>query len=301
MNGPNNIPHPIPYQGSKRQIASIILSYFPPRADRLVEPFAGSVAISLAVAYRAMADRFWINDAHGPLMDLWRAIINRPDKLADEYEQLWKAQLGRERQYFDKVRDSFNESHTPDCFLYLLARCVKAVIRYNADGQFNNTPDNRRKGARPVEMRKRILGASELLRGQTDITAWDYKKVLEKCKETDLVYMDPPYQGVCRKRDQRYATTIDHADFCDQLAKLNERQLMYVVSYDGRTGSKTYGPPLPQSLKLIQLEIRAGRSSQATLLGRSDITYESLYLSAALAKAMNYDKNSKPKQQMLFT
>jgi len=72
------------------------------------------------------------------------------------------------------VRDRFNRSHQPDDFLYLLARCVKAVIRYNAQGEFNNTPDNRRKGARPSEMQKRLAGTSELLRGKTRITAWDY-------------------------------------------------------------------------------------------------------------------------------
>jgi len=36
------IPHPIPYQGSKRNLASQILRFFPDEINRLVEPFAGS-------------------------------------------------------------------------------------------------------------------------------------------------------------------------------------------------------------------------------------------------------------------
>ncbi|MCK4459049.1 MAG: DNA adenine methylase, partial [Methanosarcinales archaeon] len=44
------VPHPIPYQGSKRNIARTILSFFPHQFDTLVEPFAGSAAISLAAA-----------------------------------------------------------------------------------------------------------------------------------------------------------------------------------------------------------------------------------------------------------
>jgi len=60
---------------------------------------------------------------------------------------------------------------------------------------------------------------------------------------------------------------------------------MFAVSYDGRTGQKRFGTDLPESLGLVRLEIKAGRSSQATLLGRRDITYESLYLSPTLVEA----------------
>ena len=42
------VPHPIPYQGSKRQLAGAILRYFPESTARMVEPFAGSAALSLA-------------------------------------------------------------------------------------------------------------------------------------------------------------------------------------------------------------------------------------------------------------
>jgi len=59
-----------------------------------------------------------------------------------------------------------------------------------------------------------------------------------------------------------------------------------MVSYDGRTGEKQYGEPLPADLKLLHLEIRVGRSTQATLLGRNCVTYESLYLSPSLRKRL---------------
>ena len=240
----------------------------------------------MRVAARRGADRFWINDAHSPLIQLWREIIHRPEGLADRYTHLWNDQLSREREYFDEVRNRFNDQHEPADFLYLLACCVKAAIRYNANGEFNNTPDNRRKGARPSEMRRRISHASDLLRRRTRLTSWDYKKVLNDCIEDDLVYMDPPYQGVCGNRDHRYLPKVNHGEFCDELSNLNDRNIMFVVSYDGRTGTKTYGEPLPDSLKLTQLEVRAGRSTQATLLGRSDVTYESLYLSSALTLSL---------------
>jgi DNA adenine methylase len=291
-----DVPHPIPYQGSKRNLAPVILSYFPAHVARLVEPFAGSAAISLATAYKRLADKFLINDAHTPIIDLWREIIDRPDQLAAKYRGLWEAQRGREREYYDVVRNKFNQTHSPEHFLYLLARCVKAAIRYNGEGQFNNSPDNRRKGAHPDTMRDRVLGASAFLRGRTELSACDYQTVLSRCEATDLVYMDPPYQGVCKNRDNRYCPKIDHGEFCDNLALLNDKGCMYLVSYDGRTGSKTYGEPLPRRLSLVHIEIHAGRSSQATLLGRDSHTYESLYLSPALADAISFGKKRRKPQ-----
>jgi len=174
MNGPYKVPHPIPYQGSKRLIAPTILAYCPRSVARLVEPFAGSAAMSLAAAFRHQAESFWLNDAHRPLIRLWREILSRPQELVDAYSELWKSQQGHERTFFNEVRARFNRKHDPADFLYLLARCVKAAIRYNSAGQFNNTPDNRRMGARPSEMRWRIFGAADLLSHRTRLTSQAY-------------------------------------------------------------------------------------------------------------------------------
>jgi DNA adenine methylase len=294
------VPHPIPYQGSKRALAPEILSRMPRRIDRLVEPFAGSAAISLAAASQRLVTKFWINDAHEALASLWRAILNDPVALSEAYKNLWLDQRGKERQYFDRVRDQFNRTHQPSDFLYLLARCVKAAIRYNSNGQFNNTPDNRRKGARPEEMRARISGAASLLTGRTQVTSLDYREILAKCLDTDVVYMDPPYQGVYATRDQRYAPKVSHDEFADALAELNHRSVMYLVSYDGRCGPKSYGKPLPERLGLLHVELCAGRSTQATLLGRDHVTYESLYISPALAVALRAGSSRTSQRQLAF-
>ena len=86
----------------------------------------------------------------------------------------------------------------------------------------------------------------------------------------------------------------------DELATLNERNIMFAVSYDGRTGTKTYGDPPPESLALSRLEIRAGRSTQATLLGRNDVTYESLYLSPALIASLEHEGRMPERQLSLW-
>jgi len=283
-----SIPHPIQYQGSKRNLAAVILRYVPKGVDCLIEPFAGSAAISIAVAARQMANNYLINDLNQPLADLLRLIVEFPVETALFYEQVWNAQHDDSIEHFYRVREDFNRTQDPRLFLYLLSRCVKGSVRYNSNGLFNQSPDKRRFGTRPETMRANIFGVSTLLKQKTRFSALDYKDVLATAKTSDLVYMDPPYQGVCGDRDSRYFSGIGHTDFVAALEELNTRGISYIVSYDGRRGDKTFGELLPTSLDLTHIELDAGRSSQSTLLGRDEVTYESLYLSQALTDKLSH-------------
>lgn len=269
----------MPYQGSKRKIAKTIISYFPIGARRVVEPFAGSAAISVhAVANDVMCDA-WINDAHEPLMKLWNDIIRDPQGLADKYESLWNEQKDNEREFFTYVRERFNRVHDAGDFLYLLARCVKAAVRFNRYGEFNNSPDNRRLGARPEIMRRRIMTTSSILSDKVKLTSKDYRDIMETCTRDDLIYMDPPWQGTSGACDKRYFGDFDHEEFCSSLEKLESNGIPFILSYDGRSGGKRYGKMMPKKLKLRRVMIHAGRSTQSTLLGGTANTYESLYIS----------------------
>lgn len=298
-----SLPHPIPYQGSKRALTHRILPLFPSEKVRLFEPFAGSAAVSIAAVANGRASDIVINDANEPLMRLWKRIIDAPRKLLSTYEKLWNAQLGNERSYYDRVRDEFNATHDPDLLFYLLARCVKASVRYNADGAFNQSPDNRRKGAKPETMAKHVHGASKLLRGITVIRMGDFRAAIADATPRDVIYMDPPYQGVCGRRDNRYWAGLPFSDFVEALVELNRRRLSFIISYDGRTGDKHHGEALPQELKLAHIEVAAGVSSQATLLGRTAQTVESLYLSEELVKRIGMPclQASQPRQSAQLT
>jgi len=299
------VPHPIPYQGSKRSLAKYILPFFPQDVTILFEPFAGSAAISIAAALNGKAAKFHINDVNQPLVALWNQIINHPKKISDQYKHLWLKQQGNERDFYNLVRDDFNKTKQPDNLLYLLARCVKASVRYNAYGEFNQSPDNRRLGRNPKQMTDDILSVSKLLSGKTATTSTDYKEVLSLAKPNDLVYMDPPYQGVCSTGDPRYFSGINFDEFMLELKKLNKRNVPFILSYDGRTGKKSYGQSLPEELNMYRLELNAGRSTQATLLGRDDVTIESVYLSKNLVEQLGIEpihilEKKKSHQPVLF-
>lgn len=276
------LPHPIQYQGSKRNLASDILRFLPNRVERLVEPFTGTAAVSIAAASKHISQNFWLNDLNKPLIELLKLIVERPNEIVDAYAQIWNGQHHDSIGHYFEVRERFNRSNDPKLFLYLLARCVKGAVRYNSKGFFNQSPDKRRKGTQPEKMRKNVEGVSTLLKGKCKFTCLDYREVLAEVKSNDFVYMDPPYQGVCGARDSRYFSGINFDDFVLALEQLNRKGVAFAISYDGKRGNKTFGNTLPKELGLKRIEIEVGRSSQATLLGREEITVESLYLSSNL-------------------
>jgi DNA adenine methylase len=277
-------PHPIPYQGSKRLLAPEILGiveghHFP----RLIEPFAGAAAISLAAASAGLADQFLIGDSLVPLIGIWSSILGDHGSLAAEYEDIWTQQLIDPAGHFALIRERFNRDRDPASLLYLLARCVKNSPRFNRDGQFNQSADHRRHGMRPDKMRREISGAAVLLSGRTVALAGDFKQLLVEATPEDLVYMDPPYAGTTYGTDRRYHRGLLREELIAALCDLSKRGVPYLLSYDGKCGTRTYADPLPErDIGARRLELVAGRSAQATLAGRVEITVESLYVSESL-------------------
>lgn len=281
MNG--RYPHIVQYQGSKRLLAPQILQYMPQKMNRLIEPFSGMAAITIAVAMQNRADKYLVNDLNEPLIRILREAVNNPSYLVKEYKKVWDEQfnfIGGSIEHYYYIRDKFNEGERCAAnMLYLLARCVKGAVRYSSTNTFNQSPDKRRNGTSPKNLERNVSIISSILKGKTDFISMDYREILKLAKPGDIIYMDPPYQGVCNSRDNRYCSGIDFNDFVIAIDDLNKRGIDYIISYDGSCGEKQYGIDLPEYLGLRKVLLNAGLSSQSILLGRKEVTYEALYLS----------------------
>lgn len=284
MNG--TTPHIVQYQGSKRNLAPQILRYIPQKFNRLIEPFAGMAAITIAVSSQNRTDRYLLNDLNKPLVNILEESITNPQRLIDNYTKVWCEQLtfkGGSVEHFYKVREDFNKGNQCAAnMLYLLARCVKGSVRYSSSGMFNQSPDKRRMGTNPKNLARNVYMISSLLKGKTEFMSNDYREVTKNAKSGDIVYMDPPYQGVCTSRDCRYFSGIDFNEFVDCVEDLNRRGIDFIISYDGTCGDKQYGHDLPAELGLKKVMLNAGLSSQSLLLGKKETTREALYLSRNL-------------------
>ncbi len=278
------LPHPIPYQGSKRRLAERILSAAGGRpVVTLYEPFAGSAALTIAASSRGVARRYVIGDSLTPLVSIWEQVLGDPAGLARRYEGFWKGQLSEgSREHFDRIRAEFNAEPEAARLLYLLARCVKNAPRFSRFG-FSQSADHRRRGMHPRKMAGELFGAHNLLKSRTTTFAGDAEDCAREAGPDDLVYLDPPWQGTTEGADKRYHQGFERARLEAMLVDLNEREVPWILSYDGRSGERTYGMSLSSALWGARLDLHAGRSSQATLAGRVEETVESLYVSARLS------------------
>ena len=235
-------PHIVQYQGSKRNLAPQILHYFPKRFNRLIEPFAGMAAISIAVSKQRRANYYMLNDLNEPLVNILKEAINNPQKLIEDYTKVWSEQLtyaDGSVEHFYKIRKDFNDGDKSAAnMLYLLARCVKGSVRYSSNGMFNQSPDKRRLGTNPKNLAPNVYMISGFLKGKTEFASVDYREITKMAQHGDIVYMDPPYQGVCSTRDSRYYAGINYDEFVECVDDLNRRGIDFIISYDGSCGEK---------------------------------------------------------------
>jgi len=292
----STVPHIVQYQGSKRILAPQILKYMPRKFPRLVEPFAGMAAITIAVAKQGRAERYVVNDLNRPLVGVLQSAIETPTELVSSYANVWNEQFNEGQdsiEHYYKVREDFNRGNqSPANMLYLLARCVKGSVRYGSNGFFNQSPDKRRNGTSPKTLKPNVDAISCYLKGRTSFMSKDYREVLEECQHGDIVYMDPPYQGVSNVRDSRYLSGIDYNEFVEAIDRLNSRGIDFLISYDGKCGDKEYGEDLPTELGLQKELLKAGLSSQSMLLGKKEVTYEALYISRGLQQKVLQPKRT---------
>jgi DNA adenine methylase len=282
-----NIPHPFPYQGSKRKIAPQIIERCQLSSiNCVVESFAGTAAITLALLHLGIVDNAVINDKNEHIYLLWKEIHDNPSQLCDLYEYHWNNQLSDPKGYFIDMRNKLNNEYAPEVFLYILARIVKGAVRYSQKGMFSQSCDNRRLGMKPDKMRQNILSVSRLIKDRVSIQNRCYtdKDLYASDGANTLVYLDPPYQGVSFTADKRYIDGVAYEDFSNFLEKRLEHNPHIVISYDGMVGDRVIGKMLPETLPLDHYYINAGQSAQETLIGRSATTFESLYISKTISK-----------------
>ena len=224
------LPHPIPYQGSKRKLAPMINRYLPDGIQTFYEPFCGSAAMTIYVAKRQGAERFVLGDSLRPIVELMRSIVEEPDDTATRYSHIWHGQREGEAGYFNEVRDRYNSAKDPVDLLYLICRCVKNAVRFNKDGRFTQSVDKRRLGTRPEKMQASVHGVSRILKGRTEFRVGDWLETSADARREDFVYMDPPYLGTSIGRDKRYHQQLSQEVLCEGLEKLNKRGVPYALS-----------------------------------------------------------------------
>lgn len=260
----------IKWSGSKRSQASRICSFLPESFNTYYEPFVGGGAILYSIA----PQRAVCGDICEPLIDLWKQIKSDPDAIAEAYRVRWERLQTEGYQVYYEIRDAFNASKNAADLLFLSRTCVNGLIRFNANGDFNNSLHHTRPGIAPQRLEAIIKDWSKRIAG-AEFFVEDYSISTESAKKGDLVYLDPPYFHT----KGRYYGTIDYDAFLGFLEDLNRRGIKYMLSFDGIRGDDNYTVELPKELYMRHELIPSGNSSFKKVMDKQNLqVYESLYL-----------------------
>lgn len=214
-------------------------------------------------------------DVISELIHLWIIIRDKPESIVNEYQLRWKRLQNEGHTAYYEIRNSFNITRNPHDFLFLSRTCVNGLIRFNKNGDFNNSLHHTRPGIAPQRLSKLIHQWSYYIQNVTFLVA-DYRQTLENVKTGDLVFLDPPYNGT---KGRYIPQNFNFEEFYFELERLNNIGAKWVLTFDGMAGRRNYKSTIPSHLYKVQLGLPTGNSPFTKLMKTSlDSVVESVYL-----------------------
>ena len=266
----SNFPPVIKWSGSKRLQAPTIVKFFP-SFSTYYEPFVGGGS----VMFQASPKKAICADICAPLIELWKLVKSSPDEVTDSYKTNWMKLQTQGYTYYYELRERYNANRDPHDLLFLSRTCVNGLIRFNGQGQFNNSLHYTRKGIDPMTMGT-ILHAWSARVKNVEFVQGDYRDTTRTATEKDFVYLDPPYFNT----KGRYYGRIDFPKFVEYLLELKEKGVKFALSFDGRRGSEEFFVDFPSGIFGRRFLINNGNSTFIKVMGqRVESVQESLYLS----------------------
>jgi DNA adenine methylase len=178
---------PLKWVGGKTQLLPELMKRVPAGFGTYFEPFLGGGALFFTLQPKAA----YLNDANEELMNLYRVIRDKVEKLIDE---LGSGDYMNDEETFYAIR---SDRRTIDDVLraartvYLNKTCFNGLYRVNARGGFNS-PFGRYKN--PTICDEANLRAVSLALQGAELREGEYSHdVLNFAVPGDFVYFDPPY------------------------------------------------------------------------------------------------------------
>ncbi len=176
------------WAGGKYRLVERIKAKLPP-GNRLIEPFAGSCALSLNTDYQD----YWLNDINRDLINLYQVLQREGSNFIEYSRTFFTPETNSAEKYYE-FRKQFNAETDlvtkSALFIYLNRHGYNGLSRYNAGGEFN-VPFG--KYAKPYFPEKELIYFHTKFK-KAKFTCIDFGTMMSKAKPGDLVYCDPPYE-----------------------------------------------------------------------------------------------------------
>lgn len=198
---------PIKIQGKKTKIVPKIMEIADgiltdhPEIDTWVEPFLGSGVVAFNCPGRIK--KVIVNDINPHIIKFYKGVadgIITPDKIREVFDIHNQNLLKDGYDYYNQIKDRFNQSFDTMDFLFLTRTGFNGVMRFNNSGKWN-VPFcklNNRLSKNVIEdLTNSVDELSRLFKSKEFIFYnKSFEEVIESAPENSIFYCDPPYYGL---------------------------------------------------------------------------------------------------------
>ena len=198
---------PIKIQGKKTKLINDIMEIANnlldehPEIDTWVEPFLGSGVVAFNCPSRIK--KVVVNDINPHIIKFYKSVADgviTPDKIREEFEIHNQNLLRGGVDYYNSIRDRFNQSFDTMDFLFLTRTGFNGVMRFNGSGKWN-VPFCKLNDRLSKTVIADIVGSvtelSKLFKSK-EFTFYNksFEEVITTAPENSIFYCDPPYYGL---------------------------------------------------------------------------------------------------------
>lgn len=198
---------PIKIQGKKTKIVPKIMEIADgilndhPEIDTWVEPFLGSGVVAFNCPGRIK--KVIVNDINPHIIKFYKGVadgIITPDKIKEVFNTHNQNLLKDGYDYYNQIKDRFNQSFDTMDFLFLTRTGFNGVMRFNNSGKWN-VPfcklNNRLSKNVIDDLVSSVDELSRLFKSKEFIFYnKSFEDVIESAPESSIFYCDPPYYGL---------------------------------------------------------------------------------------------------------
>ncbi len=193
------------WAGSKHRVLKHIHEILP-KANRLIEPFAGSGAVFISTDYPS----YLIAEINQDLIHLYQTLQREGSRFINYCRRYFVDENNCETQYY-LLRDEFNERQysrqRAALFLYLNKHGYNGLCRYNSKGKYNVPFGRYKKVSFP---QREFIHFYEKTK-KTEFLLADFVTTMQQAQTSDVVYCDPPYVPLSETAKFTHYSQLDFA------------------------------------------------------------------------------------------
>ena len=220
------------YTGGKYKLLPQIMPLFPENINMFIDLFCGGCNVAINVN----AKKIICNDSEKVIIDLYNDWKNGEcDKLLNTLkETISKYELSKtNREGFEKIRKDYNDGNREWFMFYaMLMHSFNYQIRFNKNNEYNMPFGKDRSCFNQSTENNFINFVNEIHNKNIFFTNKDFTELkIEKLKEDDFVYCDPPYLITCASYNEKEGwNEIKEIQLLKLLDSLNDNNVKFALS-----------------------------------------------------------------------